>query len=48
MKCDVWQLITIMSQISKWAKGFLDLNFTVIDKIPNFHEIAPNTYSQIP
>ena len=31
------------------AKGFLDLNFNqaVLDKIPNFHEIAPNfTYSQ--
>ena len=30
------------------AKGFLDLNFNqaVIDKISNFHEIAPNfTYS---
>ena len=31
------------------AKGFLDSNFyeAVIDKISNFHEIAPNfTYSQ--
>ena len=31
------------------AKGFLDLNINeaVIDKISNFHEIAPNfTYSQ--
>ena len=31
------------------AKGFLDSNFNqaVIDKISNFHEIAPNfTYSQ--
>ena len=31
-------------------KGFLDLNFNqaIIDKISNFHEIAPNfrTYSQ--
>ena len=31
------------------AKGFLDLNFNeaVIDKISNFHEIAPNfTHAQ--
>ena len=32
-----------------WAKEFLDSNFdqAVINKIPNFHEIAPNsTYLQ--
>ena len=39
MKRDVRQIITIIC-----AKGFLDLNFNeaAIDKISNFHEIAPN------
>ena len=31
-----------MCHIGLCAKGFLDSNFTVIDKISIFHEIAPN------
>ena len=46
-KCGVWQIITIM--FVTHIERFIDLNFNkaVIDKISNFHEIAPNSaYSQ--
>ena len=48
MKCVVRQIITI-TFVTYLQKGFLDSNFNkaVIDKISNFHKIAPKfTYPQ--
>ena len=48
-KCDVLQIIIIIC-VARVQKNFLSssFNYAVIDKISNFHDIAPNfTFSQI-